>query len=197
MLHTGRSWVPFPVKSLNFSVDVILPVALCPWGRLRNVYLYLSQPYGYDRPVTGIVLPFFFPSSSLGNATYGHNIPFVYLFLRFHAKSEPNLCSGNFPEFPCMHVYLCGPMICMQLFTSRHCILFWHCYMPTYELLKGIVQFVFAKVLSHTGSLKSRPPGLLRLLCAWNVRVLGRFVNISGNSKQWAGEDVNQETLLL
>lgn len=35
------------------------------------------------------------------------------------------------------------------------------------------------------------------LLCVWNARVQGGFVNISRNSKHWAGEDVNQETLLV
>jgi hypothetical protein len=34
MLQTGRSLVSFPMKSLEFSIDLILPAALSPWGRL-------------------------------------------------------------------------------------------------------------------------------------------------------------------
>jgi hypothetical protein len=34
MLQVGRSRVQFPVRSLDFSVDLILPVALWPWGQL-------------------------------------------------------------------------------------------------------------------------------------------------------------------
>jgi hypothetical protein len=41
MLQARRSGVPFPMRSLYFSVDPILPTALCQWGRLslnRNEY---------------------------------------------------------------------------------------------------------------------------------------------------------------
>jgi hypothetical protein len=34
MLHAGRSQVRFPMRSLDFSIDLILPAAICPWGRL-------------------------------------------------------------------------------------------------------------------------------------------------------------------
>jgi hypothetical protein len=34
MLQTGRSWFRFPMRLLDFSIDLIFPAALWPWGRL-------------------------------------------------------------------------------------------------------------------------------------------------------------------
>jgi hypothetical protein len=35
MLQDGRLGAQFPMRSLDFSIDLILPTTLWPWGRLR------------------------------------------------------------------------------------------------------------------------------------------------------------------
>jgi hypothetical protein len=42
MLQAGRSQVRVPMRSLNFTVDLILPAALRPWSRLRLQQKLLS-----------------------------------------------------------------------------------------------------------------------------------------------------------
>jgi hypothetical protein len=50
MLQAGRSRVRFPMKSLDFSIDLILPAVLCPGvdsASTRNL------PGGKERPARG------------------------------------------------------------------------------------------------------------------------------------------------
>jgi hypothetical protein len=45
-MQAGRSKIGFPMRSSHFSIDLIFPTALWPWGRLRVTEMTIGNLLG-------------------------------------------------------------------------------------------------------------------------------------------------------